>query len=179
MSTGKKLEIVELKNYLIRQSASEKHTLVLEAVETYLPENRQKISIRFGNRSIFEEIYGNVRTAVQELVNRRLEALLGEEARESERFQEEVVVKGLTFLTQRNINDYLDSKQGLLKKVKSKSYPSLIIYNRNGLMIRNSSNSEKYYFLEYTLPESIFTLEAAKDAINILSTRSIPRCFSC
>lgn len=83
MSTGKKLEIVELKNYLIRQSASEKNTLVLEAVETYLPENRQKISIRFGNRSIFEEIYCNVRTAVQELVNRRLEALLGEEARES------------------------------------------------------------------------------------------------
>lgn len=77
MSTGKKLEIVELKNYLIRQSASEKHTLVLEAVETYLPENRQKISIRFGNRSIFEEIYCNVRTAVQEYVNRRLEALLG------------------------------------------------------------------------------------------------------
>lgn len=54
LSTGKKLEIVELKNYLARESSSEKHALVLEAVESYLPENRQKISIRFGNRSIFE-----------------------------------------------------------------------------------------------------------------------------
>jgi hypothetical protein len=82
LSTGKKLEIVELKNYLIRESVSEKHTLVLEAVETYLPENRQKISIRFGNQSIFEEIYGNVRAAMQELFHLRLEVLLGDEVRE-------------------------------------------------------------------------------------------------
>jgi hypothetical protein len=68
------------------------------------------------------------------------------------------VIKGLTFLTQRNINDYLDSKPGLLKKLKTKAAPTYIIYNRDGLLIRNSTLSNKYYFLDFTLPPTITSL---------------------
>jgi hypothetical protein len=57
------------------------------------------------------------------------------------------VVKGLTFLTQKNINEYFDSKQSMLKKVKTKVMPSFSIYNSNGMKIRNSGEGGKYYFL--------------------------------
>lgn len=76
LSNPKRLEVVELKNYLVRQSLSEKYALVLEGSEAYLSESKLKITIRFANRSIFEEIYANVRNAVQEIAHRRVELLL-------------------------------------------------------------------------------------------------------
>lgn len=53
LMSSKKEDIVDLKNYLIRKSVSEKHALVFEAIAKTTSDKLNKITVRFGSSSIF------------------------------------------------------------------------------------------------------------------------------
>ena len=78
-----------------------------------------------------------MREAVVEGVLRRVEALLSEE-REGERCSEEAA-RGLTFLTQRIINDYIDGKQAMLKKLRARAALTFTVYTTAALQVRSST----------------------------------------
>jgi hypothetical protein len=54
----------------------------MESIESTISDARAKICIRFKNKSIFEEIYNNIRRLLINIANKRLEKLLKEEVSE-------------------------------------------------------------------------------------------------
>jgi hypothetical protein len=78
-------------------------------VESAVSDAKAKICIRFKNKSVFEEIYHNIRKLLIDIANKRLEKLLREEVSEMMQTEaDEVISKGLTFLTTKAINEYFD-----------------------------------------------------------------------
>lgn len=61
----------------------------------------------------------------------------------------------------------------ILKKLKIKSYKTFTIHNKGDILVKNSAENSKYYFLDYCLPREINSLEAVKDNVNILNSKSI------
>lgn len=82
-----------------------------------------------------------MRQSVIEITNKRIELLLGEDMKESveNKHQDEVVIKGLTFLTQKIINEYFSEKMDILKKLKIKGSKTFTIHNKGDILIKNSA----------------------------------------
>ena len=125
----------------------------MESIESAISDAKAKICIRFKNKSIFEEIYDNIRKLLMTIANKRLEKLLKEEVSEMLQTEaDEIISKGFTFLTTKAINEYFDEKLGELKKIIAYGCRTFEVFNQHGVSIRNSSDNGKYYFLNYALP---------------------------
>lgn len=46
----------------------------------------------------------------------------------------------------------------ILKKLKIKSYKTFTIHNKGDILVKNSAENSKYYFLDYCLPREINSL---------------------
>lgn len=82
LSTSKKEDVLLLKNYLARRSASEKDAIVLESIEKTVSEKLSKVTIKFASSSIFHELYRTIRKNIIELSQQTLEEFLKEDLRE-------------------------------------------------------------------------------------------------
>ena len=82
LTSSKKEDILELKNYLVRKSASEKNSMVFEAIEKSVSEKMVKITLKFSNSSIFQEIYSNIRKNIILLTTHLMEDFLKEDIKE-------------------------------------------------------------------------------------------------
>lgn len=83
MSNSKKDELIDLRGYLVRESISEKNSMVLEAVNKNVPEKMSKLTIKFSNSSIFREVYRNIRADIIELSEKKIEELLRDDFKEA------------------------------------------------------------------------------------------------
>ena len=83
MSNSKKDELIDLRGYLVRESISEKNSMVFEAVNKNISEKMSKLTIKFSNSSIFREVYRNIRADIIELSEKKIEELLRDDFKEA------------------------------------------------------------------------------------------------
>lgn len=74
--TSKKMEVIELKYYLIRRSRSQKNGLVIESFDPIINEKYQKIAFKFNNAAVCGQIFDKIRDSIIELSFKRIECLL-------------------------------------------------------------------------------------------------------
>jgi len=83
LSNSKKDELIDLRGYLVRESISEKNSMVFEAVNKNISEKMSKLTIKFSNSSIFREVYRNIRGDIIELSEKKIEELLRDDFKEA------------------------------------------------------------------------------------------------
>ena len=103
ISSSKKEDMLQLTQYMVRKSQGQKHTVVFEATDPKISQRLQKVSVKFKNDQILEEVYRALRDAVMEISCGRLEQMLKEEGGSEKK---EKLAKNYSFLTHANINAY-------------------------------------------------------------------------
>lgn len=111
--SSKKEDVLDLKNYLVRKSGSEKNAIVFEAISKAVNDKMSKITIKFSNSSIFQELYVNIRRDVIEISEHKMSELLKEDAKDisiDKISQTNRSKQGFTILTSKNMTEYFARK---------------------------------------------------------------------
>ena len=87
--------------------------MVLEAIEKGVSEKMSKVTIKFKNSSIFNEIYGNIRQGIFELLQKKIEELISEDTKQQKNdkaIETNRGNKGFNILTTKNMTEYFNKK---------------------------------------------------------------------